>query len=191
MWRQRALEVDEAELKRQFDKSLEEIAPDGVQAHVDHFLGLVAPDSDLTAVVNVSGALGISTPKRLLLPGAFFESRQKTSFVSAEKRLAPVDMRYPERVYEEITYRLPDGFAVEGAPNDTQVPWLGHAIYGLKTTRQPGSVTVGRQIVRTFAEAKPEEYQDLRGFYQKVSAADQQQLVLTVSANPAQPAKGN
>jgi hypothetical protein len=27
--------------------------------------------------------------------------------------------------------------------------------------------------------ATPEEYQDLRGFYQKVATADQQQLVLT------------
>ena len=30
-----------------------------------------------------------------------------------------------------------------------------------------------------FTFAKPEEYQDLRGFYQKIAAADQQQLVLT------------
>ena len=185
MWRQRALDVDEAGLKKQFDKSLEEIAPDGVQAHIDHFLGLDAPDSDLTAVVNVSGALGISTSKRLLLPGTFFESRQKTSFVSAEKRLAPVDMRYAERVDEEITYRLPEGLMVEGTPKDTQVPWLGHAVYGLKTTMQPRSVTVDRQIVREFTEAKPEEYEDLRGFYQKVAAADRQQLVLTTSALPA------
>jgi hypothetical protein len=41
--------------------------------------------------------------------------------------------------------------------------------------------------VRGFTFAKAEEYQDLRGFYQKVAAADQQQLVLTSA--PA--AKGN
>jgi hypothetical protein len=31
-----------------------------------------------------------------------------------------------------------------------------------------------------FTLSKPDEYQDLRGFYQKVAAADQEQLVLTV-----------
>jgi hypothetical protein len=80
---------------------------------------------------------------------------------------------------------------VEGAPKDSQIPWQGHAVYGLKTTTQPGVVTVNRQIVRAFSLAKPEEYQDLRSFYQKVTAADQQQLVLTSTAQPAQAAKGN
>ena len=100
-------------------------------------------------------------------------------------------MRYAERTDELVTYRLPEGVVVEGAPKDTQVPWQGHAVYGLKTTTQPGTVTVDRQIVRAFAQAKAEEYQDLRGFYQKVASADQQQLVLTTSGQPAPAAKGN
>ena len=40
LWRQWALEVDPVEVKKQFDSSLEEIVPQGVEAHVDHFLGL-------------------------------------------------------------------------------------------------------------------------------------------------------
>ena len=190
-WRQRALEIDETELKKEYDKSLEGILPDGIEAHVDHFLGLNEPDAVLMAVINVKGTLGTSTSKRLLLPGTFFESRQRLSFVSAEKRQEAVDMHYADRVDEEVTYRLPESVAVEGAPKDSQIPWQGHAVYGLKTTAQPGIVTVNRQFVRAFSLAKPEEYQDLRSFYQKVAAADQQQLVLTTSAQPAPPAKGN
>jgi transglutaminase-like putative cysteine protease len=190
-WRQRALEIDEAELKKEYDKSLEAIIPDGVEAHLDHFLGLDNPDTLLMEVINVKGTLGTSTSKRLLLPATFFESRQRMSFVSAEKRLESVDMLYADRIDEDVTYHLPEGVAVEGAPKDTQVPWQGHAIYGLKTTTQPGVVTVNRQFVRAFTLAKPDEYQDLRGFYQKVTAADQQQLVLTTSAQPAQTAQGN
>ena len=190
-WRQKAIEIDETELKKEYDKSLEEIVPDGVEAHVDHFLGLNEPDAVLMAVINVKGTLGTSTSKRLLLPGTFFESRQRLSFVSAEKRLEAVDMHYADRLDEEVSYRLPEGVAVEGAPKDTQVPWQGHAVYGLKTTIKPDVINVNRQIVRAFSLAKPDEYQDLRGFYQKVAAADQQQLVLTMSAQPAAPAKGN
>ena len=37
-WRQRSLEIDETELKKEYDKTLENITPDGVEAHVDHFM---------------------------------------------------------------------------------------------------------------------------------------------------------
>jgi hypothetical protein len=190
-WRQRSLEVDETDLKKEYDEALGEIVPDGVEAHLDHFLGLGNSDQILMAVVNVKGTLGTSTSKRLLLPGTFFESRRHAPFVSAEKRQVPVDMHYADREDDEVSYQLPDGVTVEGAPKDTQVPWQGHAIYGLKTATKPGNVTVTRQMVRAFSEAKPAEYQDLRGFYQKVAAADQQQLVLTTTAQPAEAAKGN
>jgi hypothetical protein len=97
-------------------------------------------------------------------------------------------MHYGNRVSEEIKYHLPAGMVVEGAPPDTNIPWTGHAAYVTKTQQTPGEVSISRTLARAFTEAKPEEYQDLRGFYQKVSAADQQQLVLTTSA-PA--GKGN
>jgi hypothetical protein len=49
--------------------------------------------------------------------------------------------------------------------------------------------------MRAFTIVKPEEYQDLRGFYQKVSAADQAQLVLAAApaaaATPAPAAPAN
>ena len=187
-WRQAGLENDETEVKKRFDRELESLVPDGVEARVDHFLGLADPESGLMAVINVKGTLGTATTKRLLLPGFFFEARGHTPFVSQEKRLVAVDMHYGNRVSEEIKYHLPAGMVVEGAPPDTNIPWTGHAAYVTKTQQTPGEVSISRTLARAFTEAKPEEYQDLRGFYQKVSAADQQQLVLTTSA-PA--GKGN
>jgi hypothetical protein len=77
---------------------------------------------------------------------------------------------------------------LKGAPQDTKIPWPSHAIYAPKRSCRPGQITIARQLARAFTFAKPEEYNDLRGFYQKVAAADQQQLVLT--AAPAAP-KGN
>ena len=66
--------------------------------------------------------LGTATSKRLLLPGFFFEARDTLPFVSQEKRLEAVDMHYGERVSEQITYHLPDGMTVEGAPPDARFP---------------------------------------------------------------------
>ncbi len=181
-WRQSALEVDAAELKKEFDRDLEKIVPEGVEAHVDHFLGLDQPDSLLMAVVKMTGTLGTATAKRVILPGFFFETRESEPFVNQETRLEPVDMHYGEQVTEQLTYDLPAGMTVEGAPQDTKVSWEGRAVYIVKTKSDPGKITVARVLARAFDLARPLDYQDLRGFYQKVAAADQGQLVLAVAA---------
>jgi Domain of Unknown Function with PDB structure (DUF3857)/Transglutaminase-like superfamily len=181
-WRQKALEVDDAELKKEFDREeLDQVVPEGVEAHVDHFLSMNNPYTDLMAVVNLKGALGTATAKRLILPGYFFETRGSVPFVKEEKRLEPVDMRYGDRVTDEVTYHLPDGVTVEGAPQDATIGWPGHAIFAAKSVTQPGQIVIGQTLSEAFTFAKPEEYQDLRGFYQKVATADQEQLVLSTS----------
>jgi hypothetical protein len=181
-WRQRAIENDVAEVKKQFDRELEDIAPDGVEVHVDHFLALDQPESNLIAMCTVKGSLGTATAKRLLLPGFFFETRGHVPFVNQEKRMEQVDMHYADRVTDLVAYNLPAGLTVEGAPQDTKVAWAGHAIFVVKSQQDSGKLTIAHSVARGFALAKADDYQDLRGFYQKVAAADQEELVLTTSA---------
>jgi hypothetical protein len=192
-WRQVALENDDAEVKRRFDQDLERIVPEGVVAHLDHFLSMDDPYSNLMAVVNLKGTLGAATAKRLLLPGFFFETRAHVPFVNEEKRLVAVDMHYGDRITDDITYHLPDGVTVEGAPQDVNISWTGHALLVAKSVTKPGAIEIGQTLSVAFTLLKADEYQDLRGFYQKVAAADQEQLILTKSpAGAAPPAgKGN
>lgn len=181
-WRQSALENDPDEVKKRFDRWLESQVPDGVDAHLDHFLGLDDPEVILVAIVQVTGTLGTATSRRILLPGFFFESRGRRPFLDQEKRMEPVDMHYAEQVVDQITYHLPADLTVEGAPQDAKIPWEGHAVLVSKSKAATGQITIARQLSRAFTFAKPEEYQSLRDFYQKVASADQQQLVLTASA---------
>jgi hypothetical protein len=194
-WRQKAITNDETEVKKQFDKSLESIVPDGVEAHIDHFTGLDDPGVKLNAFVTAKGATGAATSKRLMIPAFFFETRATQPFVAQEKRAQPVDMRYGNIVTNQVTYHLPQGFSVEGAPQDNKISWPQHANLIIKSVPAPGQITIAHSIARAFTFAKPEEYQDLRAFYQKIAAADQQQLVLAKSPAapaPAPPApKGN
>jgi hypothetical protein len=186
-WRQTALRNDPEELKKQFERSrLESIIPDGVEAHIDHFVGLDDPEVNLIAVVNAKGSIGAATSKRLMLPAFFFETRGHQPFVAQEKRTQSVDMRYGDIVTDQVTYHFPDGFTVEGAPLDNNIPWPQHANLIIKTVSAPGQITIAHSLASAFTFAKPQDYQDLRGFYQKVAAADQAQLVLTKS--PAAPA---
>jgi hypothetical protein len=152
-----------------------------VEVHVDHFLAIDQPDQNLIAVVNLSGSLGTPVGKRLLLPGFFFATRASVPFVNEAERVLPVDMHYGSRVTDQITYRLPVGMTVEGAPQDADVAWPGHALLVVRSKTGEGEITVGQTLSNAFTLAKAEEYQDLRGFYQKVAAADQEQVVLAAA----------
>jgi hypothetical protein len=180
-WRQDALRNDTDEVRKQFDEWIERMVPEGIEAHFDHFLGIDNPDVNLIAVIKVQGNLGVSTAKRMMLPGYFFETRGTHPFVNQVKRQSMVDMHYGEIVTDQMTYHLPTGFSVEGAPQDNKITWAAHAVFTTKSVQSPGKVTLARSLARAFTFAQPEEYQDLSGFYQKVAASDQQQLVLTLA----------
>ena len=179
-WRQQVLLNDEDEVRKRFDRMLQATVPEGVEAHVDHFLSLNDPDSNLMAIVKAQGVLGSATSKRLLLPGFFFEARGHRPFVDREQRLEPIDMHFGERVMEQVTYHLPPDLTVEGAPQDAKIPWTDQASLITKVVTEPGKITIARSLARGFTYLKPEQYQDLRSFYQKVAANDQQQLVLAL-----------
>jgi hypothetical protein len=128
----------------------------------------------------VHGTLGTASSGRLQLPAFFFESRGAAHpFVDQEKRIELVDMHYGEHITDQIVYHLPAGISVEGAPQDTKVSWEGHAVLGTKVAVAPSQITIVRSLARAFTFVKPEEYQELRGFYQKVAAADHAQFVMT------------
>jgi hypothetical protein len=184
-WRQAALANDKEAVKKLFDGWLESMAPQGVEARFDHFLGIDNPEMNLVAMVNVQSAA--SSAARPALPGFFFEARSHHPFVDQAQRQEPVDMHYAEFVTDQVVYHLPAGFSAEGLPPDSRIPWEGHAVFATSSKTESGQVSVTRQFLRAFTTVKPEEYPALRGFYQKVAASDQQQLVLT--ASPA--AKGN
>ena len=133
-WRQEALRYDGDELKRRFDRQLQEIVPEGVEAHVDHFLAMGDPYSNLMATVTIKGLLGREAAKNMTLPVLFLGSHGHPPFVNAEKRLEPVDMNYGGRVTDQITYHLPEGKTVEGDPLNSNISWTGHALFVVKTT---------------------------------------------------------
>jgi hypothetical protein len=186
-WRQAALENDLDLVKKQFDSEVAAMVPEGVEAHVDHFQALDDPEAELVAEVTAHGSLGSSTANQLTLPGFFFESRGREPFVNQEKRQTPVDMHYSERVTDQVVYHLPLGLVVAGAPQEDTISWGNYADFAVKSKIESSQVTVSRQFTRDITDFEPALYQVLRGFYKKVAAADQQQLVLIKSATQ----KGN
>jgi Domain of Unknown Function with PDB structure (DUF3857)/Transglutaminase-like superfamily len=187
-WRQLALENDTDEVKKQFNESMRAYIPEGVQADLDHFLGLGDYDSQLIGIVKLTGNIGAVTGKRFFLPGLFFESRARHPFVAEEKRAIPIDVHYPRLEQDGVTYHLPAGYDVESAPQATSLSWPDHALMKIETKASGGTVTVTRAMAYNYTLLDPKDYSGLHDFFQKVATADQQQLVLTRTSAAA---KGN
>jgi len=186
-WRQLAVQNDPEEVKKQFNESLREEVPDGVQAELDHFLGLETPATNLLAMVTVSGSLGTATGKRYFLPGQFFQSHAAHPFVAQAKRLTPVDVHYGRTQQDDVTYHLPAGYATESTLLQTSLNWPDHAMLKIASTAKDNAVEVVRVFAHNYSLLEPKDYNDLHDYYLKIAAADQQQIVLTRAAA----AKGN
>lgn len=177
-WRQLALRNDPEEVKKQFTEWVHRAVPDGVIPETDHFLALDNPNANLMAVVKVHGNMGTATGKHYFVPGVFFASRSENQFAAQDKRLIPVDVHYAKKIVDQVTYHLPAGLTVESAPQATSVPWQGNAIMKIVSKTNPDGVTVARELAYNFTLVDPKDYGLLHGFYQKVDAADQQQIAL-------------
>ena len=187
-WRHIARENDESEVKKQFNESIRGDLPEGVTADFDHFLSLDDYSTNLMAIVKLTGGMGSVTGKRVFLPGLFFESRAKHPFVAEDKRMIAIDVHYPETVQDDVTYHLADGFTVESSPQQTNLGWPAHTMMKIHSMASGNAVEVTRVLAYNYTLLEPKEYGDLHDFYQKASAADQQQIVLTRGTATA---KGN
>ncbi len=166
-------------MKKRFDESIRDSIPDGIRADFDHFLALDDYNSNLIAVVKVTGNMGSATGKHFFLPGLFFESRARHPFVAEEKRLVPVDVHYPRLEEDQVTYHLPDGVEAESLPQATSLQWPDHAILKIASSSHGDTATIARALVYNYTTLGAEDYAGLHDFYQKIATADQQQIVLT------------
>jgi len=183
-WRQFALRNDEAALKQHCEEWLRRVVPSGIEIRFTRFANLDNPDAELTAYATVSGTPGTSTSTRLMLPGWFFASPSERTFTDQPNRTQPVDMQYAAQTRDGVVIHLPAGYTVEALPQSSAIPWTGRAVYQTKAAANGNNVTATRTLSRAFTLLSADEYGPLRDFFQKVSAADQQQLVLKAGPAP-------
>jgi hypothetical protein len=186
-WRQAVLRTDQQEVEKDFEDDLQQRVPDGVHVSTAHFINLTDSEKQLMAVVQVSGNLGTQTGKRVLLPSAFFEAKEKPLFPQ-QKRENAVDLLYPYVVADEVTLKLAPGLAIETLPANTKIPMGQYALYQAIYKKNSGTYVQVRQMTLGTPIYKTEQYPQLREFFQKSGAQDQEQVVLT--RTPAEASAG-
>jgi len=171
-------------VKKQFNDSMKEYIPEGVQGDFDHFLGPRGirhqPDR------HREGQRQSWRRHRqavFCLPGLFFESRAKHPFVTEVKRLTPIDVHYPGMVEEQVTYYLPPGFTGGRArPRPTHLQTgPTNAVLTIRSTTTSADSDRSEPLAEPYNFTLldyPGRNPELHDFYQKVATADQQQIVL-------------
>lgn len=180
-WRQDILRSDEEQAKKDFEEALQKEMPAGVVVKTNHFVGATDYDQALMVMVDVSGSMGTATGKRIFLPGTFFEANAKPLFVH-EKRETPIDLHFPYVVKDDVTLTLPSGFTVESVPKDAEIPLPGNAEFAARYKGTDTSYVYSRQLAVGNIIYLSKEYPQLKDFFAKANAQDQQQAVLHVSA---------
>lgn len=190
-WRQYALSHDEEATKRAFEKEVQAGVPAGVLVKTSHFLGLSDYTSNLMAVLNVSGSMGTVTGKRVFIPASFFEASAAPLF-AAQQRENPLDMHYPYLSRDEVNLTLAPGLTVDSVPANAKVPYPQMAAYQVAYGGKGATYSQMRILALGNTIYNVTDYPQLRDFFQKVGAQDQQQVVLdrVAVAAAATPAAG-
>lgn len=177
-WRQEALSGDNTSLNKGLKQELERMLPGGMDVRVTDVAGLADYDQPLTVTYAVKGNIGSSTGKRLLVPANLFESNSKTKFAEASRDVG-VDLHHATFVQDAVRFKLPPTVLVESAPSPAQASLKGMAVFNTLSKTGDHSITMYRNATVARILFTPAEYPDLRTFYDKLEAKDQETLVLT------------
>jgi hypothetical protein len=178
-WRQLNRTADSDAVRERLSTFIRADLPTGLNAEVTSIQGLETSAGYVSVAAKVSGPLGKLSGKRISLPGFLFSTGTLPAFAVANHRESPVDLHYAGQTIDDVVYHVPAGYAVEGAPQTTQLPWPDHAVLVVKTQLGAGTIDIKHIFARAFVLLEAKEYPALRDYYQKAAATDQQQVVLT------------
>ena len=134
-------------------------------------------EEPLIASFKLKCPIMINAGKRALLPLHPFQFNSRPRF-SAAQRVNAVYFYYPSREIDEVHLTLPSGVQVESLPaNDSQK--LSYAAYITEDKPEgPNGIFARRDLTMAGMAFPPAVYQEVKTFYDKVKAGDDQEAIL-------------
>lgn len=141
-----------------------------------------ATDSHLATEFKISCPLAVGAGKRWMVPAHLFQVNEKPRFTSSE-RINAIYFDYLSREVDEVHVTLPPELEVESLPPNDEVK-LDYAIYTTTQKRESGN-TVGavRDLAIGGLAFPPKMYKEIKGFFDKVKAGDDQPVVAKAAAH--------
>jgi len=193
-WRQRYLLGDAESLNHEFENTLQQMMPGGMEIKVKAMQNVDDYEKPLIVNFDVKGAIASSAGKRVLVPADIFVSSAKPTF-SHEKREQAVYFPYASTTLDLVRVTFPAGYTIESAPPSENIPYkykdkaTGHdmtsAAYELKTEQTPNSVLIRRTVLMGDILFTTDQYPGLYSFFSKFEARDHEPTVLKPAAQTA------
>lgn len=184
-----ALETDEAGRNKDLESEVKSWLPDTAIVKLKDVQAWQGTDEPLIArfsleIPNYASAAG----KRLLVPSYLFQAKQKEAFKHADRKY-PVYFPYTFTEQDVISIKTPAGFSIEGAPQTQQIK-LNFAAYQNVGQFSNGQLITQRSLLFNGIYIDLQRYAEVKDFFNKVQAGDEQQAVLRVGGSSSA-SKGN
>jgi hypothetical protein len=180
-----ALETDDAGKKKGMEDELQTWLPHGANIKLAKVESWEDSEAPLIAVFDVEmPAYASAAGKRLLMPSYLFQARQMEAFKHAERKF-PIYFPCAFGESDRVNIKIPAGYALEGVPPE-QSARLGYAAYQ-NLSQFDGKQLVTQRILQVNGIFfKVELYPEVKDFFTKVMAGDEQQAVLKGGSTNAQ-----
>lgn len=184
-----AQQTDDAGRKKQLEDEFKNWLTAGAIVKLTDVQGWESSEEPLTAhfTIEIPGYAS-SAGKRLLVPSYLFQVKQKEAFTHPDRKY-PVYFPYAFIERDVVTIQFPSGYSLEGTPPVQHVS-LPYAEYANTGKIDGNQLITQRELWLNGIFFPQANYAEVRDFFNKVQAGDEQQAVLRVGgATSAQ--KGN
>ena len=173
-----ALKMDETGRRMALEEELRDWLPKGSRVQLKQVQGWESSEDPLLAFFsfeapNFASVLG----KRILSPANLFQFSTREGAFSQPQRLYPVYFPYTFEELDSLTIELPPAYTVSPLPKGQDVK-LASTRFVTSRSTQGGQLVQTRALVVNSIYFEPSKYSELREFFGKLHAADEEQTVL-------------
>lgn len=182
--RQRGGKTDSEGRKKLLEDDLREVLPGNSEISLTNSPDWDNPDAPLIAQFQVSCPFAVAAGKRLLLQQQFFQINEKPRFPATDRKNA-VYFHITWEEADEVHITIPPGMEVESlAPDDTVK--LPYALYKVQHKQEaPNQIFTRREFAMAEGIFPPNQYKEIKGFFDKVKADDDQPALVRLSQSVA------
>jgi hypothetical protein len=184
-----AIDSDEAGRKKDLEDELKQWLPTGAVIKMAASQGWETTGGPVVARFNVElPNYATLAGKRLLIPAFLFQLKQNQAFTHSQRKY-PVYFPYPFTDTDTVSIKVPSGFTLESVPPAQDAKLAGTARYQNVSNFDGTQLVSQRQLAFNGIYFDLDKYSELKSFFGKVQAGDEQQAVLHGGNVSAQ--KGN
>lgn len=175
---------DEEGRKKELEDQMKAWLPKGSEATLTKSPKWDDTEAPLVAEFKISGPLATSAGKRWLVPQHVFQVNETPRF-PANDRVNPVYLDFAYREIDEVHITLPPGATVDSLPVDDAMN-RDFAVYNTEHKAENATTILSTRDVAMNGLMFPKEaYKEIKGFYDKVKAGDEQAALVKVVGDAA------